>query len=202
MLGDEAERFREQGPTRFSAMPGGGAGGVREWNEILRAPVEFEFPAPADNICQRVKLQKLGDGELSHGQHKLRAENFELAPQPVRTLLDLVFAGNAIASTRVFSGKAPADCREVDPASSRLLVPPQGGLEPAKERFASGPGEWASEQGFLDAGRLTNQEDPACDGPPKDNGLVHAGASLAVRQSPKVSAQGAHDQPKSTEAMR
>jgi hypothetical protein len=128
-------------------------------------------------------------------------EEFELTPQPVRTFLDLVLAGDTIAAARVFARKAAADCREVDPAAGRFLVPSECRLEPAKKRLASRPGEWASKQRFLGAGGLADQEDPAGDGPTDDHGLVHAGASLAAGQRFKVGAQGAHDQPKSSEAI-
>jgi hypothetical protein len=38
---------------------------MREGNEVLRAPVELELPAFADNVGKRVKLQKLRDREFS-----------------------------------------------------------------------------------------------------------------------------------------
>jgi hypothetical protein len=174
---------------------------MREGNEVLRTPVELELPTFADNVGKRVKLEKLRDREFPDRQDEPWTQDFELAPQPVRTFLDLVLAGNTIAAARVFAGKAAADCREVDPAASRFLVPSECGLEPVKKRLASRPREWASEQRFLDAGRLADQKDPAGDGPADDHGFVHAGASLAAGQRFKVNAQGAHDQPKRSEAI-
>jgi hypothetical protein len=49
---------------------------------------------------------------------------------------------------------------------------------------------------------LPDEEDSAGDRPSHDDGLVHGGAPLAARQRPKVAAQRAHGQPKSTEAIR
>jgi hypothetical protein len=55
---------------------------------------------------------------------------------------------------------------------------------------------------LFDAWRLSDQKDAAGDRSADDDRLVHRGASFAAAQGAKMSAQGVHDQPKRSDAIR
>lgn len=199
---NEAQRIFEQGFPGFGAMPGGSSRRVRKRNKILTVSVKLQCPALAHDLGQRLKPEKLGNGELPDRQDELRAKEIELVAEPMRAFTDFLGAGDAITAARVFARKAPADSREVDAAAGRLLIPSESGLEPAKERLARRPGKWSTEHRFLDSRRLADQEDATIDRATDNHGFLHLGASPATRQRLQVSAQRAHDQPKSTETIR
>lgn len=174
---------------------------MRKRNKVLTVSVKLQDPALADDVGQRLELEKLGNGELPDRQDELRAKQIELAAEPMRAFTDLLRAGDAITAPRVFARKAPADSCEVDTAAGRLLIPSESGLEPAKKRLARRPGKGSPEHRFLDSRRLADQEDATDDRATDHHGFLHLGASLAARQRLQMSAQGAHDQPKSTETI-
>jgi hypothetical protein len=183
-------------------MPRRGAGGMRKRDHVLDAPVAMKLPAPADNARQRIECEELGDRDPADRKDKARPEDFELALQPMRACLDLLPVRHTVPTARIFAGKAPADRREVDPVACRLLVPSKCGLDPAEKCLACCPGEESPELRLPDARGLSDQKDAACDRSADDDRLVHGGASFAAGQSAKMSAQGVHDQPKRSDAIR
>jgi hypothetical protein len=175
---------------------------VWERNEVWRRSVKVHPPAFADHIGQRVKRQELRNGQSAYREHQFGSKKLELAPQPVRALLNLEIAGDAVAATRIFARKATADRREVDSAAHRFFIPAKGGFKPAKEGLTRCPSERAAENRFLAARSLSNQENATAHRASNHDRFVHARTSAAVRQCLKVHAQRAHDPPKSTETIR
>jgi hypothetical protein len=183
-------------------MPCGSAGGVWERNEVLRRSVKVHRPALADHISQRVEGQELRDGQSAHREHQFGSKELKLAPQPVGALLNLEMAGDAVAAMRIFARKAAADRREVDATAHGFFIPAKCGLKPAEESLAGRPSERTTEDRFLAAWSLSNQENAAAHGASNHDRFVHTWTSAAVRQRLEVRAQRAHDPPKSTETIR
>ena len=171
-------------------------------NEVSCRSIKVELPGFADHIGQRVKWQELGDCQSAHREHQFGSKKIELAPQPVGTFLNLELVGNPIATMGIFSRKAAADSRKVDPAAHRFFIPSDCGVKPAKERLARCPSEWTTKERFLTTRSLSDQEDAAGHRASHHYRLVHARTSAAVRQGLKVRAERAHDPPKSTDAIR
>ena len=168
----------------------------------MHRPVKIQLPALADHIGQRVKLQELGDRQSSYREHQFGLKEIKLSPQPVRTSLNFKIGWDPVATTRIFSGKAAADRRKVDPAAHRLFIPIKRALKPAEEGLARCPGKRAAKHGFFTARSLSDEEDLAGHRASDHYRFVHGRASTAVRQRMKVRAQRAHAPPKSTEAIR
>jgi hypothetical protein len=165
--------------------------------------VKVDLPALADHIGQGVKPQELGDCQSSHRKHQCGSKKLKFAPQPVRTLLNFEIARNSIAATRVFSGKAAANRRKIDPTAHRFFIPAKCGLKPSEEGLARCPGKRTTKGWFSIARGLSDEEDLAGHRTSNHDRFVHGWASAAVRQRLKVRAQGgAHDPPKSTAAIR
>jgi hypothetical protein len=175
---------------------------MRERNQVPNAAVVTKLPAPADNAREGIKREELRDRESADRKHKARLEDFELALQPMRARLDLPLVRHTVPTARVFARKAPADRREVDSVACRLFVPSKCRLDPAEKCLACGPGEGLAESRLFDAWRLSDQKDAAGDRSADDDRFVHGGASFAAGQSAKMSAQGVHDQPKRSDAIR
>jgi hypothetical protein len=127
-----------------------------ERNEVLHRSVKVHRPAFADHIRQRFKRQELRDRQSAYRDHQFGSKKLELEPQPVRTLLNFEIAGNAVATTRIFSGKAAADRRKVDSAARRFFIPAKGGLKPAEEGLARRPGKRTTEDGLFTARSLSD----------------------------------------------
>ena len=175
---------------------------MRKRDHVLDAPVATKLPAPPDNARERIECEELRDREPADGKDEARLEDFELALQPMRACLDFLLVRHTVPTARVFSGKAPADRREVDPVSCRILVPSKRRLDPAEKCLSCRPGEGLAELRLFDAWRLSDQKDAAGDRSADDDRPVHGGAPFAAGQSAKVSAQGVHDQPKRSDAIR
>ncbi len=175
---------------------------MRKGDHVLDAPVAAKLPAPADNARERIEGQELRDCESADRKDKARLEHFELALQPMRACPDFLLVRHAIPTARVFARKAPADRREVDPVSRCLFVPFKCGLDPAEKCLACCPGEGSAELRLFDARGLPNEKDTADDLSANDDRLMHGGASFTAGQGAQMSAQGAHDQPKRSEAIR
>ena len=175
---------------------------MREGDHVLDAPVATKLPAPADDAGEGIEFEELRDCEPADRKDKGWLEDFDLALQPTRARLDFLLARHTVPTARVFARKAPADRREVDSVACRLFVPPKCRLDPAEKCLACGPGEGLAESRLFDAWRLSDQKDAAGDRSADDDRFVHGGASFAAGQGAKMSAQGVHDQPKRSDAIR
>ena len=168
----------------------------------MPSTIKLYTPAFADHLRKRLEFKKLRDRQSAHREHQFGSKKIELAPQPVGTFLNLELVGNPIPTMGIFSRKAAADSRKVDPAAHRFLIPSDRGVKPAKERLARCPSEWTTKERFLTTRSLSDQEDAAGHRASHHYRLVHARTSAAVRQGLKVRAERAHDPPKSTDAIR
>ncbi len=171
-------------------------------NDVLDTPVATKLPAPADDAGEGIEFEELRDCKPAHWKDKARPEDFELAFQPMRACPDFLLARHSVSTARVLAREAPADRREIDPVARRLFVPSERGLDPAKKCLACRPGEGSAELRLLDTRRLSYEKDTAGDRSADDDRLMHGGAYLTASQSAQMSAQGVHDQPKRSDAIR
>ena len=175
---------------------------MRKRDHVLDAPVAAKLPAPADNAREGIEFEELRDCEPADRKDKAWLKDFELALQPMRERLDFLLARHTVPTARVFAREAPADRREVDPIARRLFVPSERGLNPAKKCLACRPGEGPAELRHFCTRRLPDEKYTAGDRSADDDRLVHGGTYLTASQSAQMSAQGVHDQPKRSDAIR
>src|SRR5690606_36836338 len=97
---------------------------------------------------------------------------------PLRTVLHLFFRGYSVAAVFGFTQETATDRCHISPFSKQLFIDTYG-CEPAKKRFAGGPGKRLAELAFFGTGGLTYQHYLAQHGVMAHHRTDHQRAELA-----------------------
>ena len=143
----------------------------------------------SDDLVEFSDRHELRDRQFAHRDDEMRAENFQLAIEPGRTVRDFLGVGNAVASAWGFAGETAADCGEIYPSPHFLFIQAGRLLEPPEKSFASSPGKRFPGQRFAHAWRLPNEQDLAHDRAARDRRRVHPRAAPAIAQTCDMSGE-------------
>jgi hypothetical protein len=177
---DQAHGFAEEAEAGRDAMPGRGAGRMREWNQIEGAPFVANAKGASHDFVELLEWEELRDGEFADWDDQLRSQEIDLIVHPARAIPDFVGRRDAVAAAGGFSGKAATDGGEVNSGAHLFSVHSAKFLEPTEERAPRRPRERFSEHWFFHSGRLTNEHDFTQDGSARDWRWQHSRAAAAL----------------------
>lgn len=140
----------------------------------------------ANDGIEFLSRDKLFDGQLADGDDEPGLKNLDFALEPFGAILHFFRRRDAVTARGFFAGKTAADSGHVNGGAEGFLGHPGGIVEPPEKRLAGGPGEGTAEHGFLVAGRLADEEDPADHRPAADDGRPHLRAQAARQQTADV----------------
>lgn len=164
MTGDAPHGFTEQAQAGWNAMPGRGAGGMRERDKIEGAALVANGKRAANYFVEFFERKKLRDGEFADGDDQLGSQEIDLVVHPGRAIPNLIRRGNAIAAGRRFSGEATTNGGEINLRAHLFLGDSAELLKPAEECATRGPRKRFAEHGLFHAGCLADEHDFADDG--------------------------------------
>ena len=182
MARDEFERSHCQFAAGRNFVPGRCTGRMRQRNDVKAMPSACDPQFSANYFRQSFAVDELRYSQASHGNDETWLEDLNLIVHPRRAVANLVRRRNAIRAAGIFSGKTPADCREINLRADGGLVHPAEFFKPPKKRSASSMREWSLQNRFPSAGRLTNDHDVAHDCAAGDRRRFHAWAAPATQQ--------------------
>ena len=137
-------------------MPGGHAGGMRQWNDIVTMPAAQHRETSTDHFLQPNEWNKTRDGESAHCNNEFWPQNFEFVIHPRRAILNFLRVRNTIAATGRFARKAATHRSEVDRDAHFILSQSAGLVKPIKQCAARGVGKWTAQDRFPDARCLSD----------------------------------------------
>lgn len=152
----------------------------RNYVKVMSGARDPEFSG--NYFRQSFAVDKLHDSQPPHGNDETRLQDLNLIVHPRRAVANLVRGRHAIRAAGIFSGKTPADCREINLRADGSLVHRAEFFEPPKKRFASSMCKRSLQNRFPRAGRLTNDHDVAHDSAAGDRRRFHAWAAPATQQ--------------------
>lgn len=129
---DQLKSFLQEVAAGRNAMPGRRAGRMRQRNEIELLASTFDTKTTPDDLVEFPDRHELRDSEFADRDNEAGLQNFDFAVQPRRTIRDLPWIGDTIASTRCFAGETTADCCEVYFPAHRFFVEAGRLFKPAK----------------------------------------------------------------------
>jgi len=179
MRNGQVQGLFQEGFAGFDAMPGRRAGGVGQGNQVELVSDVGDAEGLADDGIQLLQRHELFDGEFADGQDKLRLEDFDLTMQPGGAIADFVGRRDTVAAGGFLSWKTATDGGHVDGGTENLFRHAGGFVKPAEQGFAGGPGKGTTEERFLVAGGLADEDDFAEHGAAADDGSVHLRAEAA-----------------------
>jgi hypothetical protein len=187
MARDQFERSRCHFATGRNFVPGRCTGRMRQRNyvKVMSGARNLEFSA--NYVRQSFAVDELRDSQPPHGNDETRLQDLNLIVHPRRAVANLARRRNAIRAAGIFSGKTPADCREINLRADGGLVHRAEFFEPTKKRFTSSVRERSLQNRFPRAGRLTNDHDVADDCAARDWRRFHTRAAPATQQCRHVS---------------
>src|SRR4051812_239292 len=98
MAGDAAHGFAEKTEAGRDAMPGRGAGRVRQRYQIESATLVADGEGAADDLVEFFEGQELGDGQFADGNDEVRLKQIDLVVHPTRAVADFIRRRNSIAA--------------------------------------------------------------------------------------------------------
>ena len=182
MTAAEAEGFLKQGFTGFHAVPWGSAGGMGQRNEVRLETVVSDPELAPNDLVELLGRHELVDGKAAHAEDEFGMEDLEFVFEPARAVGNLVIIGHAITAGGFFTGKTAADGGHVNASSELILREAAVFLEPSEKGLAGGPGERASQNRFLVAGGLSDEDDLAGHRAAAHDRFMHLGAKLTGTQ--------------------
>src|SRR5438105_4308336 len=114
MARDAAHGFAQQAEAGWNAMPGRGAGGMREGDKIEGAALVANGKRAPNYFVEFFEWKKLRDGEFADGDDQRGSQEIDLVVHPGRAIPNFIRRGNAIAAGRRFSGEATTNGREIN----------------------------------------------------------------------------------------
>src|SRR5580704_4454107 len=108
---------------------------MRQRHAISRVPGVGDTKFFADNSSERAFAEKLRDGELAHGQHELRTQQFKLTPEPAGAVGDLVRRRHTVAALGALAGETAADSGKIHAVARLVFAPAERFVEPLEERL-------------------------------------------------------------------
>lgn len=183
MPGAEPQGFLKKGFAGFHAVPRGGAGGMRQGDEVcLMSCVSNPERAPNDSV-ELPSRHELVNRQSAHAENEFGLENFKLARYPAGAIGNFSVIGNPVAAGRFFAGEAAADGSHINTLTELFLREAATFMEPSEKGLTGGPGEGASEEGFLVAGSLADKDDLAFYRTATDDRLMHFGTKPTRAQT-------------------
>src|SRR2546423_9857684 len=149
MTRNETQRFTQQTETGRNAMPGRGAGRMRQRNQIEGAAFIANLKRAADDFVQFFKGKKLRDSEFADGNQKFGLEQIDFVIHPGRAVTDFVRRRNPIAASRRFPRETATNRGEINFGANLVFAHRAKFAKPSEERPACSPREWFPEHGFL-----------------------------------------------------
>src|SRR6266436_4318275 len=182
MARDEFERASGQSAAGRNFVPGRCTGRMRQRNyvKVMSGACYLEFSA--NYFLQSFAVDELRYSQASHGYDETWLQDLNLIVHPRRAVANLVRGRNAISAAGIFSGKTPADCREINLRADGGLVHRAEFFEPPKKRFARGMCKRSSQDRFPRPGRLANHHNAAHDCAAGDRRRFHTRAAPAFQQ--------------------
>ncbi len=182
MARDQFERAFGQFATWRNFVPWRCTGRMRQGNYLKAVPGACDPEFSANHFLQFFAVDELHDSQPADGNDETWLQDLNLITHPRRTVANLIRCRHAISAAGIFSGKTPADCREINLRSNGRLIHPAKFFEPAEERFASSMCKRSLQNRLPRAGRLTNDHYVAHDCAPGYRRRFHAWAATAEKQ--------------------
>jgi hypothetical protein len=129
-------------------------------------------PFAIDKLCYRQSADR---------NYELGLKNLDFIIHPRRAVTNLVWCGNTIAAARSFSGKTPADRREINLRANDRFIHAARFFEPTEKRFAGRMRKRPLQNGFPWTRRLSDDDDVANDCATGNGRRLHARATPAAK---------------------
>ncbi len=155
---------------------------MRQRDEIELLPRAANAKTAADHLVEFADLHELRDGQFPDGNDEARLQDFDFTFQPGRAVCDFLRIWNPIASARRFTRKTATDGCKINLRANGFFLQTGRLFEPAKKRFARGPGKGFSHHRLADARRLTDEQHPAQDSATGNRRRMHERTAPAVAQ--------------------
>src|SRR5882724_9960549 len=108
MGGDQPQGAWQEHAARLLVRPWGGAGGVRQWNEIEPVARIFGGEGPSDDRVELLARHELLDGKLADRDDQAGLQEGHLRFQPAGAVGDFAGVGDTVAAGGFFPRKATA----------------------------------------------------------------------------------------------
>lgn len=182
MARDQFQRAFGKFATGRNFVPGRCTGRMRQRNYVKAMPGPCDPEFSTNYLLQFFAVDELHDSQPAHRDDETWLQDLNLIVHPRRAVANLVRRRNPISAAGIFSGKTPADRREINFGSNGGLVHSAKFFEPAEKRLARGICKRSLQSWLSGTGRLANDHDIAHDCAARDGRRFHARAAPAKKQ--------------------